>query len=171
MAGSPTKSPSSGLHKPTWRPSAKPAEHRALKSAAQKAAKEAAGTHYYEIKAKTIKDVPDSGLNSATSTDAVVEGEETEVVEVSLDTDFEKKEDKRESRKADKKAREEAESTGATVHTWNGETRRGLAGSPTKSPSSGLHKVDNPSYRNPSPKTVILTDITFNPHTSYPFNY
>ena len=140
LAGSPTKSPSSGLHKPTWKPSSKPNEHRALKSAAQKAAKEAAGTHYYEIKAKTTKDVPDSGLNSA-ATDAVVEGEaEAEVVEVSLDTDFEKKEDKRESRKADKKAREEAEATGATVHSWNGETRRSLAGSPTKSPSSGLHK-------------------------------
>ena len=50
LAGSPTKSPSSGLHKPTWKPSSKPAEHRNLKSAAQKAAKEAAGTHYYEIK-------------------------------------------------------------------------------------------------------------------------
>ena len=145
-AASPTKSPSSGLHKPTWKPSAKPVEHaskqgaalpRNLKSAAQKAAKEAAGTHYYEIKAKTTKAVPDSGLNSAES-DA--ETEESEPVEVSLDADFEKKEDKRESRKADKKAREETESTGATVHTWNGETRRALAGSPTKSPSSGLHK-------------------------------
>ena len=30
LAGSPTKSPSSGLHKPTWRPSSKPAEHRTL---------------------------------------------------------------------------------------------------------------------------------------------
>jgi len=29
-AGSPTKSPSSGLHKPTWKPSSKPAEHRVL---------------------------------------------------------------------------------------------------------------------------------------------
>ena len=27
LAGSPTKSPSSGLHKPTWKPSSKPAEH------------------------------------------------------------------------------------------------------------------------------------------------
>ena len=137
LAGSPTKSPSSGLHKPTWKPSSKPAEHRSLKSAAQKAAKEAAGTHYYEIKAKTTKAVPDSGLNTAVSDAEVAE---TEAVEVSLDADFDKKEDKRESRKADKKAREEAESTGATVHTWSGETRRGLAGSPTKSPSSGLHK-------------------------------
>ena len=145
LAGSPTKSPSSGLHKPTWKPSSKPAEHRSLKSAAQKAAKEAAGTHYYEIKAKTTKAVPDSGLNSAESDAEVAE---TEPVEVSLDADFDKKEDKRESRKADKKAREEAESTGVTVHTWNGETRRGLAGSPTKSPSSGLHK---PTWR-PSSK-------------------
>jgi len=30
LAGSPTKSPSSGLHKPTWKPSSKPAEHRVL---------------------------------------------------------------------------------------------------------------------------------------------
>ena len=112
--------------------------HRSLKSAAQKAAKEAAGTHYYEIKAKTTKAVPDSGLNTAVSTES--DAEVSEAVELSLDADFDKKEDKRESRKADKKAREEAESTGASVHTWNGETRRGLAGSPTKSPSSGLHK-------------------------------
>ena len=32
LAGSPTKSPSSGLHKPTWKPSSKPAEHRSLSS-------------------------------------------------------------------------------------------------------------------------------------------
>ena len=31
LAGSPTKSPSSGLHKPTWKPSSKPVEHRAVK--------------------------------------------------------------------------------------------------------------------------------------------
>ena len=30
LAASPTKSPSSGLHKPTWKPSSKPAEHRTL---------------------------------------------------------------------------------------------------------------------------------------------
>jgi len=30
LAGTPTKSPSSGLHKPTWRPSTKPNEHRGL---------------------------------------------------------------------------------------------------------------------------------------------
>jgi len=30
LAGSPTKSPSSGLHKPTWKPSSKPNEHRSL---------------------------------------------------------------------------------------------------------------------------------------------
>ena len=30
LAGSPTKSPSSGLHKPTWKPSSKPNEHRRL---------------------------------------------------------------------------------------------------------------------------------------------
>ena len=32
LAGSPTKSPSTGLHKPTWKPSSKPAEHRELKT-------------------------------------------------------------------------------------------------------------------------------------------
>ena len=31
LAGSPTKSPSTGMHKPTWKPSSKPAEHRMLK--------------------------------------------------------------------------------------------------------------------------------------------
>ena len=34
LAGSPTKSPSSGLHKPTWKPSSKPNEHRTLQNAA-----------------------------------------------------------------------------------------------------------------------------------------
>ena len=33
LAGSPTKSPSSGLHKPTWKPSSKPNEHRTLTNA------------------------------------------------------------------------------------------------------------------------------------------
>ena len=32
LAGSPTKSPSTGMHKPTWKPSSKPAEHRALQA-------------------------------------------------------------------------------------------------------------------------------------------
>lgn len=32
-APAPTKSPSTGVHKPTWKPSAKPAEHRELKQA------------------------------------------------------------------------------------------------------------------------------------------
>ena len=36
LAGSPTKSPSSGLHKPTWKPSSKPNEHRDLQSSSSK---------------------------------------------------------------------------------------------------------------------------------------
>jgi len=36
LAGSPTKSPSSGLHKPTWKPSSKPNEHRDLQSSGSK---------------------------------------------------------------------------------------------------------------------------------------
>jgi hypothetical protein len=35
-AASPTKSPSTGLHKPTWKPSSKPAEHRLLSSTVTK---------------------------------------------------------------------------------------------------------------------------------------
>jgi hypothetical protein len=30
LAGTPSKSPSSGLHKPTWKPSSKPNERRGL---------------------------------------------------------------------------------------------------------------------------------------------
>ena len=41
LAGSPTKSPSSGLHKPTWRPSSKPNEHRRLSHADKEAANDA----------------------------------------------------------------------------------------------------------------------------------
>ena len=37
LAGSPTKSPSSGLHKPTWKPSSKPAEHRRLETRDERA--------------------------------------------------------------------------------------------------------------------------------------
>ena len=33
-AANPTKSPSAGLHKPTWKPSAKPAEHASKQGAA-----------------------------------------------------------------------------------------------------------------------------------------
>ena len=36
LAGTPTKSPSSGLHKPTWKPSSKPAERRELGRASSK---------------------------------------------------------------------------------------------------------------------------------------
>ena len=35
-AGNPSKSPSAGLHKPTWKPSSKPAEHRGLESKKEK---------------------------------------------------------------------------------------------------------------------------------------
>ena len=128
-----------------------PASDRSLKSAQQKAAKEAAGAHYYELKAKTTKAVPDNGLNAAKAAAAAeAEAESTDTEVISLDADFEKKESKRESRKADKKARESAEDTGVAVHTWDGETRRQLGGSPTKSPSSGLHK---PTWK-PSSKPI-----------------
>ena len=78
LASSPTKSPSSGLHKPTWKPSSKPAEHRRL----------------------------------ATSS---------------------------------KPAEHSSKSSKPNEHSSNSEVgaalpRRNLAGSPTKSPSSGLHK-------------------------------
>ena len=41
LAGSPSKSPSSGLHKPTWKPSSKPAEHRTLSTREERAANKA----------------------------------------------------------------------------------------------------------------------------------
>ena len=48
LAGSPTKSPSSGLHKPTWKPSSKPNEHSsksAVKSAGSPSKSPSSGLH------------------------------------------------------------------------------------------------------------------------------
>ena len=48
LGGSPTKSPSSGLHKPTWKPSSKPAEHSSkseVKSAASPSKSPSSGLH------------------------------------------------------------------------------------------------------------------------------
>ena len=54
-AGSPTKSPSSGLHKPTWKPSSKPNEHRKLGSAAMKAAAKSSSSSSSSDAASTSK--------------------------------------------------------------------------------------------------------------------
>ena len=48
LGGSPTKSPSSGLHKPTWKPSSKPAEHSSkseVKSAGSPSKSPSSGLH------------------------------------------------------------------------------------------------------------------------------
>ena len=63
LAGSPTKSPSTGMHKPTWKPSSKPAEHRGLSTREERA----------EQKSKAEADAAkgDTDVRSATSKSAV----------------------------------------------------------------------------------------------------
>ena len=74
LAGSPTKSPSTGMHKPTWKPSSKPAEHRSLSTRDERA----------EQKAKAEAD--EAREEAAASTDSTKSEkseklEKTEVVE------------------------------------------------------------------------------------------
>jgi hypothetical protein len=65
-AASPTKSPSTGLHKPTWRPSSKPAEHRTLQTATATATRGAAGAAAAgQVKMRSTANVPPSKSPSA----------------------------------------------------------------------------------------------------------
>ena len=64
LAGSPTKSPSSGLHKPTWRPSSKPAEHRMLTEKTASSVSQAAKNAIYGLSGPTKS--PSTGLHKPT---------------------------------------------------------------------------------------------------------
>ena len=96
LAGTPTKSPSSGLHKPTWRPSSKPVEHASKQSAALP--RQLSGT------SKEIKELKSD-----------IKDEKKSLTKV--DTKDEKKELKKEI-KSDKKSLEEIKlAYDAEVHT------------------------------------------------------
>ena len=63
-ASSPTKSPSSGLHKPTWRPSSKPNEHRQLSEKTASSISQAAKNAIYGLSGPTKS--PSTGLHKPT---------------------------------------------------------------------------------------------------------
>ena len=120
LAGSPTKSPSSGLHKPTWKPSSKPNEHRRL--------------------AGTPTKSPSSGLHKPTWRPSSKPNESSSSksnVGAALP---------RKLAAAGPKDKDAADpchdglSPRCTPPTSKPVEHRSLAGSPTKSPSSGLHK-------------------------------
>ena len=116
LAGSPTKSPSSGLHKPTWKPSSKPNEHRKLSGKTDKPS---------ESKGKTNKPAEKATNQGAALPRSLLAGKDE---------------------KAD--PCHDGLSPRCTPPTSKPVEHRALAGSPTKSPSSGLHK---PTWR-PSSK-------------------
>ena len=136
-AGSPTKSPSSGVHKPTWKPSSKPAEHSPEADAV------AAGLDIVST-STTPKAAPATGKsrpNAASHT-------------LATSVDF--------SAAAASALRGAAASNpnnaaahgapralASNLHTSTADIIA-AAGVPTKSPSSGVHKVKNiPSITHP----------------------
>ena len=66
LAGAPTKSPSSGLHKPTWKPSSKPAEHRTLSTREERAATKATSSSAFET-ADALKEIKVEAKTAKTS--------------------------------------------------------------------------------------------------------
>ena len=179
LGGSPTKSPSSGLHKPTWRPSSKPAEHRTLSTREERLAQKVnADTHIataVEAETKVETETVVEELKKEESINELeVLGENAKSAVKSAETTLDKNEAEFEVNQAS--AMEKAVESGAAVLVQNtrvpGSTkvktakflvynsemenpilerqRRALAGTPTKSPSSGLHK---PTWK-PSSKPV-----------------
>ena len=161
-AANPTKSPSSGLHKPTWKSSSKPNEHRALTNAhpgdlttstAGKGAFAEVGPSKSPstgIHKPTWK--PTQGKPSGKPVEPWKEGVESSHTEMknSAHTDGEivKEHSKRALNAADADPCHDGLSPRCTPPTSKPVEHRSLAGSPTKSPSSGLHK---PTWR-PSSK-------------------
>ena len=172
----PTKSPSSGLHKPTWKPSSKPAEHRTLSTREERAATKATTSSAFEkadalkeikVEAKTAKTSLKAASSKMDKKEAEFEVDQAEMMEKAVKAgQAVLVEDSRAAAKsatsATKKflvynmevgsphlnrALEKADpchdglSPRCTPPTSKPVEHRSLAGSPTKSPSSGLHKV------------------------------
>jgi len=164
LAGSPTKSPSSGLHKPTWKPSSKPNEHRTLKqdflqtTAILKSPEEslsaenleATKIHAANAQANAAKGGKDEGISfkpvlaaqQQTTVYAVmaeekaaVAGEQDAAPSAALYATGGKV-----TTKKDADPCHDGLSPRCTPPTSKPAEHRSLAGSPTKSPSSGLHK-------------------------------
>ena len=147
LAGSPTKSPSSGLHKPTWKPSSKPNEHRTLQTAAAASGKklqppEGVDAKHPEVPVAATEGVPtkspSAGLHKPTwkpsSKPAEHAVENTKVITSSTQI--------HDGPKTVRPSHMEGE-----VDTGRGEptVHRALSGykavgSPTKSPSTGIMK-------------------------------
>ena len=77
--GNPTKSPSSGMHKPTWKPSSKPAEHRELEG--KKSVKKEAKSDMKEMKAEIKTDKKEmKSIKSEIKTDKKAIKDDKEVI-------------------------------------------------------------------------------------------
>jgi len=140
LAGSPTKSPSSGLHKPTWRPSSKPNEHRALK-------------HDFLQTAAILKS-PEESLSTDNLELAMEHAANAEMIKEKVDRAavLDTKPvlaDNQAKALADAQAQAESSSKKETTEkkttslfATGGKVMKSgyAAGAPTKSPSSGLHK-------------------------------
>jgi hypothetical protein len=136
LAGSPSKSPSSGLHKPTWRPSTKPNEHRRLSGhhAKREAADEAKhaddpkfdkkeGKKIVEKKADQLED-----MKAAIKEEAGTKSSDEEARKAVKDT----KSGKGFDSKASSKDAEDADSR--RLHGYT------VIPNPTTSPSTGIRK-------------------------------
>ena len=151
--GAPTKSPSSGLHKPTWKPSSKPAERRSLGSAAMKSAKastKAAESTPVKKEAAPV-DPPKVALvkdDKPAYSKIVARDQEEEVV----------------SKKETKKSAKKEEKTEKSAKSSSAHSHRELAGSPTKSPSSGLHKPTWKPSSKPAEHRKLAASASSNAH-------
>ena len=149
LAGSPTKSPSSGLHKPTWKPSSKPVEHAtksAIGAALPRKLKSANQVHKKEGDTDDATPPPPPPANDDASpppppvVDPVPTWEPSaKPVESPPDATDDTPAD--EAKMTSVNSNRDAGPKGAKkTLAHDGVPSRRLAGSPTKSPSSGLHK-------------------------------
>jgi len=140
LAGSPTKSPSSGLHKPTWRPSSKPNEHRALKhdflqtAAILKSPEESLSTDNLEL-------AMEHAANAEMIKEKVDRAAVLDTKPVLADNQAKALADAQAQAETSSKKETTEKKTTSLFATGGKVMKSGYAaGSPTKSPSSGLHK-------------------------------
>ena len=147
LASSPTKSPSSGLHKPTWKPSSKPNEHRALK-------------HDF-LQTTAILKSPEESLSTENIEQAMEHAANAEMIKQKVDraavldtkpvlADNQAKALADADAEAATEKKEATKKVTTSLFATGGKVMKSgySAGVPTKSPSSGLHK---PTWR-PSSK-------------------
>ena len=134
MAENPTKSPSSGLHKPTWKPSSKPAEHRTLTTREERMAQKVNAETHAEtaFQDKIYESSVNPDLKPIMEAIKEEEGTAKQLEILSVNPDAESTAHPYTA----PDSQPNLMATGGKLMTSSYK-----AGSPTKSPSSGLHKV------------------------------